>query len=115
MTVETIVERIIVAEVVREAGGTETLVERLISSEVVTEKIGPAGRQGTQGPPGKSFDFQQPTPQTTWTIAHNLGIRPSVSVLSVGGMKMGGDVVHLTNDVLQVEFLIPVAGSAHLV
>lgn len=78
---------------------------------------GPQGLQGVQGPkgdPGSNFNYTQQTPLNTWVIAHNLGYKPSVSTLSVGGVVMLGSVTHLSDNVVQIDFNTPVSGSAHL-
>jgi hypothetical protein len=59
-------------------------------------------------------NYTQSSPSETWTIAHNLGIRPSVAVFTTGGLEMMGTVQHLSSDVLQVSFSQPVAGTARL-
>jgi len=78
---------------------------------------GPQGPQGPQGPPGingTGFDFTQSTPSAVWTIPHNLGTRPTVSAVSVGGVEMWGTITHLSNNVVQVDFSTPIAGTARL-
>lgn len=75
---------------------------------------GPQGPQGEPGLSGAGFVFEQPTPATTWNINHNLGFRPSVELMSIGGAEIEGDVVHLSLNQCQASFLIPVAGSARL-
>ena len=76
-----------------------------------------AGPQGPKGDPGQSgagFTFTQPTPALSWTINHNLGFRPSVELLSIGGAEIEGDVVHTSLNQCIATFLVPVAGSARL-
>lgn len=60
------------------------------------------------------YDHTQPTPAAQWTIAHNLGYRPSVATYSTGGIEITGSVTHLSTDVLQLDFNTPVAGTARL-
>ena len=60
------------------------------------------------------FDHAQLAASATWTIAHNLGYRPSVSTFSAGGVEMMASVTHLSTNVLQLNFNTPVAGSARL-
>lgn len=78
---------------------------------------GDQGIQGIQGIPGLNgtgYTYTQISPAEVWTIAHNLGIRPSVSTYSVGGVEMMGSVTHLSDNVTQLDFLTPVAGTARL-
>ena len=80
----------------------------------------PRGLDGDHGPPGPpgangaGYDFSQATPSPLWTIAHNLGFRPSVATFTVGGVEMIGTVTHLSANVVQIDFSIPVAGLARL-
>ena len=60
------------------------------------------------------YDHTQSSAASTWTIAHNLGYRPSVSAFSVGGVEMIASVTHLSINTLQLDFNLPVAGSARL-
>jgi hypothetical protein len=72
------------------------------------------GDKGEPGLNGAGFDFTQPTPSTTWTIAHNLGLRPSVAIFTPGGLQVMGTALHLSADVLQINFSAPTAGTARL-
>ena len=83
-------------------------------------RVGPKGEKGEKGETGQpgtsgaGYDYTQSSPLETWTIAHNLGYRPSVSVSSVGGVEIVASVIHLSLDVMQLSFNTPVAGSARL-
>lgn len=62
------------------------------------------GAQGLSGS-GLSFTHNQPTISSTWTVPHNLGYRPTVSVTTSGGVEVdGGEIVHLSNNTLQILF-----------
>lgn len=79
---------------------------------------GPQGIQGPTGPIGPAavgYLHTQASESATWTIAHNLGFRPAVAPVSVGGVEMIGSITHLSDNTLQIDFLTPVAGSARLV
>lgn len=39
---------------------------------------GEPGPPGPPGPPGGSYVYEQATPAATWTIEHNLGVKPAV-------------------------------------
>jgi hypothetical protein len=75
---------------------------------------GVPGPQGPPGPSGKTLDFVAADPLAVWTIAHNFGFRPSVGVVSVGGLSVSTEIFHLSNNVLEVRFNQPFAGTAHL-
>lgn len=70
--------------------------------------VGPTGADGTI----PSYLHTQASAATVWTIAHNLGVRPTVTVLSVGGLLMLGDVLHLDANTLTITFAVAVAGTA---
>jgi len=77
---------------------------------------GATGATGPQGPAGDGgYDHTQGSAAATWTIAHNLGYRPTVSTLTVGGVEMEGMVTHLSVNTLTIDFTVAVAGTAHLV
>lgn len=66
------------------------------------------------GVAGQAFAFEQVSPADTWTINHNLGFRPGVEILSVGGAEIEGEVLHLNENQTRISFVIPVAGTARL-
>lgn len=63
---------------------------------------------------GVAFIHQQWVASAIWTINHNMGLRPSVSILDAGGNEVEADVVHISANQLQIRFAIPVAGLARL-
>ncbi len=63
---------------------------------------------------GVAFVHQQWVPIVVWSVNHNLGLRPTVSVLDTGGNEVQADVVHLSANQLQIRFALPVAGLARL-
>lgn len=58
------------------------------------------------------FSHQQMTASLQWTIAHNLGRYPAISVFSLGGQEIEADVINLSTNVAQVNFNLPVTGTA---
>lgn len=80
---------------------------------------GPAGPQGPPGTagPGGGVDLNlahvQSAPSASWSIAHGLGKRPSVSVF-VGGVLVEGDPQHVDANNLVINFSAPVSGVAYL-
>lgn len=87
---------------------------RVLVNKTIVQKATSHGAPGPRGPINKGFNFVQSVAATVWTIAHNLDYKPAVTTLSVGGMEMVGDVLHLSNNVLTVSFNIAVAGTARL-
>ena len=60
-------------------------------------------------------NFTQNLASSTWVIAHNLGYKPIVEVFSVGGVQMIGTVVHISHNLVNVQFEVAVAGFARLI
>ena len=77
-----------------------------------------SGPEGPQGPPGPGADLSYVHTQTplatTWTVAHNLGKYPSVSVVDSGGNELLPDVTHLDVNTLTVTFGSPNSGKVYV-
>lgn len=56
----------------------------------------------------------QAVPADTWTINHNLGYRPAVELLTVGGVAFDATVTHPTANQTIVNLLTERAGTARL-
>lgn len=80
-----------------------------VRKTVVTVGQGPAG---TAGVGGGAYQHSQPVAASPWIVNHNLGFRPNVSVLSVGGVEMWAEVIHISVNQVQVLFDDPRAGLA---
>jgi hypothetical protein len=61
-----------------------------------------------------SYVHNQATAAASWTMAHNLGFKPSVELLNSGSQEIEGDVVHLSQNVVVAYFTTPIAGFARL-
>ena len=61
-----------------------------------------------------SYAHTQSVSSATWTITHNLGYRPAVSVVDSGGNHVIGDVNYVSVNVLTISFSAPFGGSAYL-
>lgn len=111
---------LIIANILRETG--------LDLRNIPTADVA-AAELGTNGTPGASnkfvtnsdsrlvgggtvFDFTQSSPATTWTINHNLGRNPDVSVRNVGGSIILVEILHITVNMCQVYFIAATAGTA---
>lgn len=84
---------------------------------VVTEKrlqraIVAAGQQGPAGPAAPYHRHNQTAPADAWTVNHNFGSRPLVSVFSMGGREMWAEVVHASDNQALIYFDAPTAGYA---
>lgn len=79
----------------------------------LTGPTGPTGATGPSGAASSTYVYTQMTPNTLWTVNHNLGFNPSVSVFNAGGMFVEVDYVHTSpNQTVIGPFSIPFAGFA---
>ena len=80
--------------------------------------VGETGPAGPAGPPGTGGDttFTQhfAAPSTLWTVIHNLGAQPAVTVVDLNGDVIGADVSFLDLNTVAVRFAMPFAGTALL-
>lgn len=108
---------IIFTELVIETPEPTTLVVEP-PQEVMFLAVAEQGPEGPPGPPGGGngggtyYSYQQSAPSMTWIITHNLGFMPDVVLFSVGGVEIEGEIVHISNNVANALFVVPVAGSA---
>lgn len=65
-------------------------------------------------PTGGSYIHTQSTSSSTWTITHNLGYYPAVSVVDSGGNVVIGDVNYISINAVSVTFNASFGGKAYL-
>ena len=85
-----------------------------ISSTGGTQQGKIYGAEFAQEEEDKEFIFNQPTPQVTWTINHNLNKFPSVSVVNTNNILMYGDTTYVDKDNLTITFSAGFSGKAYL-
>lgn len=74
---------------------------------------GPQGNPGPSGGAASTYVHTQSSSLDVWTVAHNLGFRPTVTVTTTGGVEVaGGEVLHLSNNVLTITFDVAFTGIA---
>lgn len=61
-----------------------------------------------------SYTYTQGPASLTWTIPHNLGFKPNVTVEDSGGGIIEGDVVYTDNNNLTITFTAASSGKAYL-
>jgi hypothetical protein len=61
-----------------------------------------------------SYTHNQLVPAATWTINHNLGKKPAVSVTDSAGSEVVGDVTYLDLNTVVVSFAAAFAGTSFL-
>lgn len=62
----------------------------------------------------QSYRHIQSSNSATWTITHNLGFRPSVTVIDLDGDVVNGDISYDTNNQLTLTFAQSIKGEAYL-
>lgn len=62
----------------------------------------------------KHYRFEQITPETTWSITHNLQKIPSVTVLDNTGNVVIGQVIHSNSNQLTLNFNAAFSGVAYM-
>lgn len=72
------------------------------------------GGGGGPGPGGISYVHNQGAVASTWTIAHNLGWYPNVTVIDSGGLVVEGDLSYPNINTVQLQFSGGFSGVAYL-
>lgn len=81
---------------------------------VRVEALGERGAVGAQGPAGPvgGYTHTQASPNTVWTINHNLGVKPVISLYTTGGVEFEAQVTHINDNQAVVNLATSIAGSA---
>src|SRR4051794_35319013 len=61
-----------------------------------------------------TYVFTQGSPSASWTITHNLGYYPAVTVVDSSGNEVEGSVQYLSINQVRVTFSAAFSGSAYL-
>ena len=61
-----------------------------------------------------SYTHNQASESTTWTVAHNLGFYPSVTVFLSSGDVVEGAIAHVDSNSLTITFSVAISGTAYL-
>ena len=61
-----------------------------------------------------NYTHTQAVANTTWTITHNLGKRPAVTIVDGSENVIYGDIEHVSNNQLVIRFASAQAGKAYL-
>jgi hypothetical protein len=87
-----------------------------VLQQPVTVTPSASGWQVTLGLPGtdRNFVYNQLAPASTWTITHNLGKFPSVSVADSARSWVVGNVDYIDVNTLTITFSSAFAGMAYL-
>lgn len=79
-------------------------------AEVAVVGLGARGPAGTSGAGG--YTHTQSAASATWTINHNLGRKPAVTLLTTGGVEFEGQVTHTSDNQAVVSLAAAIAGTA---
>jgi hypothetical protein len=82
-----------------------------------TGATGPQGETGLQGPPGpagSSYTHNQGSPSTVWSINHNLGMFPNITVIDSAGSVVEGEERYLDPNNVVLTFSGAFSGTAYL-
>lgn len=82
----------------------------VLSEETLT--LLTVAEQGPAGGGGAGYQHAQPIASASWVVNHNLGTKPLVQALSVGGMAMVAEVIHASDNQAVIYFDAPTAGVA---
>jgi hypothetical protein len=88
--------------------------------QIVVSAPGPQGPGGADGVQPEeiaalvSYRHTQNTPLTTWTVVHNLGFYPNVTVFNSASDQVEGSVIHNDSNSLTITFSTALSGKAHL-
>lgn len=93
-----------------EGEGPDVTIEVVEQNVVISEAV--VGLQGASG--DKHYHHAQATPSATWSITHNLGKRPAVTVVDSGGNEWITNVEHVSDNALVIRFTAPFSGNAYL-
>lgn len=86
-------------------------------STAVVGPQGPPGPTGPAGPPGPAgggtFDYEQMSAATVWTVNHDLGRYPAVTVTDYSGNVVYGDVEYINTNTVTITFSAAEGGYVH--
>lgn len=76
--------------------------------------LGERGAVGALGPAGPvgGYTHTQASPDIVWTINHNLGVKPVISLYTTGGVEFEGQITHINDNQAVVNLAASIAGSA---
>lgn len=99
-------------------GGAAVAVVTMALPGSISGPVGPAGPIGPQGVAGQAaqtFVYTQAVAATVWTIAHMLGVMPSIVVVDSAGTLVEGDVHYSDVNNVTLTFGAAFAGTAYLI
>ena len=86
----------------------------LLPITVSTSTVALTGTVTSNGESLTSFTHNQTTTATSWTITHNMGKNPSVTIVDSANSYVIGEVDYINNNSLTVSFKSAFKGKAYL-
>lgn len=59
-------------------------------------------------------EFTQSSPDTVWSITHNLGKKPSITIMDDSGNMLIPDITYVDDNTVRLTFNTPMSGVAYL-
>lgn len=87
-----------------------------MNKSTLVDAINEAAQSGGSGSSGgtPAYTYAQGTASDEWTIQHNLGRYPSVTIVDSGGNVVVGDVQYLSMNEISISFAGAFSGKAYL-
>jgi hypothetical protein len=60
----------------------------------------------------ETYEHVQSSAAATWTINHNLGFKPAISLRTVGGVEFEAEITHVSDNQAVVSLVTAMAGYA---
>ncbi len=86
----------------------------LLPITVSTSTVALTGTVTSNGESLTSFTHNQTTTATSWTITHNMGKNPSVTIVDSANTYVVGEIDYINNNSLTVSFKSDLKGKAYL-
>lgn len=94
--------------------------DSVLQEVVESVEILAVAEQGPPGPPGPpgggagaTYTHTQSSAAAVWTVAHNLGRFPSITVVDMLGVQLFPDIRYTDADMAQITHSVPLIGRAH--
>lgn len=94
--------------------------QTVLREEVPVTHVVAVALQGPPGPPGPpgggagaTYTHIQALPASVWTVAHNLGRYPSITVVDNLGGELFADVRYIDSAIAQITHSVPLTGRAY--
>ena len=77
-------------------------------------RIGQIEAAGGTAGSGGAYTHTQASPSTDWTITHNLGFNPNITIIDAALNNIEGDIQYNSINELTITFSVAVYGTAYL-